>query len=228
MTSSDNNALNSMTAYQRWELASLDEKPSPASNIDIVKLAEEMISARAEAYDKGLESGRVDGFTEGFANGLAEGQAQALAEGREQMLAMGKELTLLIQKLEIDARQARENIADQLLILSLDIAQAILKTALSVQPELILPIIEQALHTLPCLQLPAVLVLHPDDVTLVNKAIGTQLMEDGWRIIMDSQLQRGECRIQTGTNEIDITLKSRWQRLQQELGVNTDWLKAPA
>ncbi len=221
------------TAYERWELASLDQESVAQPAEDSVqsaadKQAEELAAIKDQAYQNGLKEGHTTGYEEGrtlgYEDGLNEGKQQALAEGRETNELIGQQLSELISLFESDARQARENIAQQLLLLCLDMTQAMLKTALSIKPELILPIIEQSLHTLPCLQLPATLHLNPDDFALVEQALGDSLKENGWRLISDNQIEAGGCHIETGTNQIDATLPSRWQQLQQTLGQNTDWL----
>lgn len=222
MPSSDN-----QTAYQRWELASLGEDtfinkaaPSPT----VAKLAQELMVARDEAYQQGLEEGRAAGMAEGLAQGSAQGHAEALAEGREQIAIMGQQLGQLIGTFETELNLARENTAQQLLNLSLDMTKAMLKTALSIKPDLLLPILEQALHSLPCLQLPATLRLNPDDLALVEDALGDELKQNGWRLYADPQIEAGGCHLDTGSNQIDVTLPGRWQQLQQALGQDGDWL----
>lgn len=215
------------TAYQRWELASLDENKASEKtelNSAISKLDQEMMTARNKAYQIGLEEGRAIGLTEGRAQGHTQGLAQGMTEGQEQIAAIGEVLAQINRQYQQEIHQAREKIAHQMLELSLDMTQAILKTALPVRPELLLPVIEQALHAFPSLQLPSTLHLHPLDVDLVRMALGEDLQQANWRLLSDTKIERGGCRIETATNEIDATLTTRWQRLQQSLGKNTDWL----
>ncbi|UOA09029.1 flagellar assembly protein FliH [Methylobacter sp. S3L5C] len=214
------------TAYQRWELASLDENEVPEKieqNLDIAKLTQEMTAARDEAYQIGLEEGRAIGLTKGHAQGLTQG----IAEGHQQIAAIGEVLSKINRQYQQEIHLAHESTASQLLELALDIAQAMLKTALPVRPELLLPVIEQAVNALPSLQLPATLYLNPLDTDLVRTALGEDLQQSGWRLLTDGNIERGGCRIETATNEIDATLTTRWRRLQQSLGQNTDWLTTP-
>ncbi|MEY3289409.1 MAG: hypothetical protein RLZZ419_1651 [Pseudomonadota bacterium] len=211
------------TAYQRWELASLDESQlneKAEHNLEIAKLDQERITAHKEAYQTGLEEGRVIGLTEGHTQGLAQG----LIEGQEQITAISDVLLKIHQQYQKEIHLARESTANQLLELSLDIAQAMLKTALPVRPELLLPLIEQALQNIPSLQLPSTLHLHPLDIDLVRTVLGEELQSANCRLLTDANIERGGCRIETATNEIDATLPTRWRRLQQSLGQNTDWL----
>jgi flagellar assembly protein FliH len=229
MTSSKKTPLQAQTAYQRWELASLEEitDQEELASLDALEQAQreaELQLIREEAFQKGLEEGRASGMALGINEGINQGKTQALAEGREHLIEMGKELSVLIRQFDIDANQAREAIANQLLTLAIDCAQAILRSTLTLNPQLLLPLIEEAIHSLPGLRLPATLTLHPEDAKLVETAIGSELLQNGWRIMLDAHLSRGGCRIETGTNEIDLTLESRWKRLQYQLGQNPEWL----
>ncbi|MEY3879236.1 MAG: hypothetical protein RIQ94_31 [Pseudomonadota bacterium] len=221
------NKLPQQTAYQRWELASLDVNTTPENieqNLEIFQLEQEKQAGYDEAYQIGLDEGRAIGLTEGHAQGHLQGLAQGLTEGQAQITTISKELSIINRQYQNAIHLARENTANQLLELSLDIAQAMLKTALPVRPELLLPIIEHALQNIPSLQLPSTLHLHPLDIELVQTSLGEELQPANWRLLADPNIERGGCRIETATNEIDATLSTRWQRLQQSLGQNTDWL----
>ena len=112
-----------------------------------------------------------------------------------------------------------------MLNLALDLSKAMLKTALRVKPELILPTVSAAIASLPTLQLPATLFLQPDDAELVRTHLGDELTEQKWRIAEDFTLDRGGCRIETGTNHIDATTHTRWRRNAESLSKQLDWLE---
>ena len=204
--------------YQRWEMSALGERRSNPSSTSasISKLAQEMMTARdaghQQGYQAGLKQGRIDGQAQGLAQGLAQSEGMLAAQ---QAALAG-----LYQGFTQQAEQAREQIAQQLL----DMAHALLKSTLELQPERLLPVIDHALHNLPLLQLPATLYLQPQDLELVKAAQGEQLAAAGWRLRADAQLARGGCRIETPSNEIDATLETRWRRLQQAFGLTEQCL----
>lgn len=243
------------TAYQRWELASLREEfesaarkaakpsssPPPAPQtvkpqlnqaaVDAAvaaRLAQEMLTAREAGRQAGYQTGYETGLQEGRTTGMREGQAQALAESRLELAARSDELDQLALVLHEQIRDAREAMAQQMLALALDMARAVLKSALTVKPELLLPLIEDALNSLPALQLPATLLLHPQDLALFEHARGEQFRQAGWRLRADNQIEPGGCRIETGSNVIDATLPTRWRRLLDALGQDGDWLDGTA
>jgi flagellar assembly protein FliH len=204
------------TAYQRWEMNSFgDERPSVvAKRPPPVELpTDETIAAiREEARLIGYEEGHGAGYTDGLAVGRAEA-AEELVHLKTVATTFGTALA-----------QADENIANEVLELALQLAKGMLRQALEHKPELIIPVVREAIGYLPVLQQPALLILHPQDAVLIRGAIGEELEKGGWRLVEDGQLVRGGCRIETASNQIDATVGARWTRLTQALGKNNDWL----
>lgn len=204
------------SAYQRWEMHSFGDTRPSAQIESAGKAARVSIEEQAEL--------REIAQAKGYAIGLAEGRADGLREGRAEATAEVAHLRDMVTALGIEAAHADESIAAELLTLALDLAKAMLKTSLSVRPELVLPIVSEAIRYLPSLQQPAVLYLHPEDASLVYEHMHDELDKAGWRIAEDSKLQRGGCRIDTASNQIDASVETRWQRLAVALGQETDWI----
>jgi len=117
-----------------------------------------------------------------------------------------------------------EQVAHELLGLSLDIARQVLYQALKVNPELMLGVVREAIGTLPHVNQGAHLVLHPDDAALVRERMGEQLTHSGWKIFEDARVERGGARIETANSQIDASLETRWNRVVAALGQDTTWL----
>lgn len=210
---------NSQTAYQRWELASLgDEQESNFRTMppEIARLAQEMIEAKDQAVQQGYE----EGYNEGLAKGIADGKDQALAEARAEQQALANQLTGLFDSYSVDLNTAREQIGEDLLKLSVEIAQAIVKTSLALNPELLLPLIDSALLELPTLELPASIHLHPEDAELLEQSMASQLKNDGWRILPDAAIERGGCTLNTASHALDLQLATRWHKLMTQMEID--------
>lgn len=206
------------SAYQRWEMASFgDTRPSAPEPVVVKANIEEIARIRDEARNKG--------YHEGVAEGLEEGRAAGLAESRVEMARALIHLQEIAQTFGVEVAHANEVIADDLLNLSLDISKAILKTTLTVRPEVIIPIVGEAIRYLPTLQQPALLFLNPDDAQLIRTHMEDELTKAGWRVAEDPRMERGGCRIETASNQIDATIETRWQRVAAALGKDLDWLE---
>jgi flagellar assembly protein FliH len=173
-------------------------------------------AARQQGYAEGHEAGMATGHASGHEDGLAMGRAEAAAELAHLQgiaAAFGDAVT-----------QADEAIAADVLELALHLAKNMVRTAFDVRPELILPVVREAVDYLPSLQQPALLILHPEDALIVRGSIGHELEKSGWRLVEDGNVARGGCRIDTASNQIDAQIASRWQRLSHALGRNVEWL----
>lgn len=211
------------TAYQRWEMASFGEQiaPEPAPEppmaaVDVETLLAEAREQIAAARESARREGLAEGLAQGYQAGMEQGRAQALEENtllQQLSLAFGEEIS-----------KARELVAQDLLDLALDVSKAMLKQALAVRHELVLPLVSEAIGYLPTLQQPALLFLHPEDAQLVRERMGAELSAAGWRVLDEASMERGGCRVETASNQIDATATSRWQRIAQSLGRESEWL----
>ncbi|KFI08713.1 flagellar assembly protein FliH [Massilia sp. BSC265] len=228
------------SAYQRWELTSFgDERPStqarraamappptpapePVEIVPHVALPtlEEIEAireqARAEGYAEGLAEGRAAGHAEGYADGARAGQIEA--EGELEHL---RSIAATFSEAVV---QADETIAHDVLELALRLARGMVRTAFDVRPELILPVVQEAIGYLPVLAQPATLTLNPQDAEIVRQAMGQELVKGGWRIVEDGAMARGGCKVDTASNQIDAQAGARWTRLTHALQSNVDWL----
>lgn len=199
-------------AAQPWEMTSFDADPHPARHGGGAGVSLPTI----EQITAIQEQARQEGYAGGHAEGLAAGRAEAALEAAR--------LRELADAFTAELRQADEIVSQQILDLSMDFSRALLRSALAIQPELVIPIVKEAVRYLPVLKQPALLFLHPDDALLVKDQIGDELDKMGWQVAGDTQLVRGGCRVETGSNQIDATLPTRWQRLSAALSKNSDWL----
>jgi flagellar assembly protein FliH len=46
-----------------------------------------------------------------------------------------------------------------------------------------------------------------------------------WKLIEDSRVERGGCRVETTNSEIDATMENRWKRILVALGSEGAWLE---
>ena len=200
------------SAYQRWEMASFGSDNQGAR------------SAQSAISDAELAAIREQARQQGYAEGMAQGHAAGLDIGRVDSAQEMLHLQQIAEAFGNEISRANEVIADDLLELGLDLAKAMLKTALEIRPELVLPVVAEAIRYLPSLQQPALLFLHPADAALARDYIGEELAKSGWRVTEDMHLERGGCRVETPSNQIDGSVQSRWQRIAAALGKNADWL----
>jgi flagellar assembly protein FliH len=160
----------------------------------------------------------------GYEEGRAAGHADALAQGKLASLKELAHLKQIAQAFSDALTEADQTIAGDVLDLALHLSRCMLNTALHVRPELILPLVREAIELLPVVQQPAVLMLNPEDAKVVREGLSEELEHGQWRIVEDAQIGRGGCKVDTASNQIDAQAAARWQRLTHALGKDLDWL----
>lgn len=239
-----------MTAYQRWELASFDIEPPPVTSSEVLPevlpdvppaeteplasaietLPEEppLALPTAEEIERVHHEAHTAGYTAGYSTGYAAGYATGHEEGIKAAQAVATDMASLMEHLQQALATIDQDVAEQLLVLAIEIANQVLRQSLHVQPELILPVVREAVTALHPHHGQPLLFVHPDDAALVRSHLGEQLAHANWRIIDDKTLSAGGCRVELGASEVDATLETRWRRVIEAIGVNQEWLKARA
>lgn len=229
-----------LTAYERWEMAAFDEaermtlamrqaeagraaaSTSPAAVSQTPTPtpppldAAALVALREQAREEGRAAGFAEGFEAGRAEGYAGGAGLAKAEAAH-MAALARDFTASLEASE-------SGLADAMLQLSLDLAAQMICTSLLVRKELVLPVVREAIAALANPHGHPGLLIHPDDADLIREHLGDTLAHSGWRILEDAQIPRGGCRVENGGAEIDATLVTRWRRIIETLGQQTDWI----
>jgi flagellar assembly protein FliH len=235
------------SAFKRWEMTSFNEErpdaraqrpeaaapaPAPVEPAPYVPsmpaipmpTVEEIEAIREAARQEGYAEGQSEGHAQGLADGQASGYQDGLAQGRAEAAQELAHLQEIATTFGEAVTQADEAISHDVLELALHLARNMVRTAFEVRPELIIPVVREAVDYLPTLQQPALLHLHPEDALIIRSSIGHELEKSGWRIIEDNGVARGGCRVDTASNQIDAQIASRWQRLTHALAANVEWL----
>ena len=225
-----------LTAYQRWEVAAFDEAEQAAARA--AEAAAAAAQALADHPVEGIEAPppvvlptaddiermHIEAHEQGYAAGHAEGLAAGRAEGLAAARASAAKIDALMTNLQQSLDGVDQQVANRLLATAVEIASQMLRQSLRVKPELLLPVVREAVATLyPHSGHPA-LFAHPDDAALIRTHLGEQLAHSNWRIIDDASLSTGGCRVEVGASEVDATLETRWRRVIDAIGISPEWL----
>ncbi|GBG12563.1 flagellar assembly protein FliH [Novimethylophilus kurashikiensis] len=214
-----------LTDFMRWSLENLEKQPQAEAHLgnaseggEPVHLptAEEIERIHQEAHKEGFEAGQREGYEAGMQSGQVEVAFQA-----ERLKTLADSFDNALKHFE---EELANSVGHEILALSLDVAKQMLRHALHVKPELLVPVVRSAMESLPQnVQHPHV-HLHPDDAVLIRDVMQAEMAHAGWRIVEDARIMRGGCMIETASAEIDATLPSRWKRIAKALGQDSDWL----
>ena len=200
--------MSGLTAWERWELSSLDEKV--AAKPGVVEPA--VAAPTVEELDCIRQAAQEEGYSAGYAAGRAAAQEEATRIGEAAA------------KLDRALGGFDQQVGEELLALAIEIARQVLRREIVARPAVILDVVREALLQLPHQH--AAIYLHPDDAALVRTGIGEALTHAGHRIHEDPTLKRGDCLFETGGSQLDATVAMRWRRVIENLGLNSAWDEA--
>lgn len=184
----------------RWELPLLNtEQPAPPPT------AEEIDSIEKAAYE------------DGFARGLADGQAQGYADGAQRVREQAERLHGLFDQLTKPLRELDTEVERMIVALAIDIGRRLAQESLQQEPQRVTGIVREALALLSEPVREARIVLHPQDLELVDATLGEVPRVERWHLVADAELQRGDCRIVTESRQIDARLDTRETGIAQAL-----------
>jgi flagellar assembly protein FliH len=168
---------------------------------------------------------------EGYADGLAQGHAQAVLETQRQIADyianQGQEAANNFGQIFATA-QAQLSDAEQVtargtLDLACELARQVLRRELSVDPEVLLPVLREALGLLVTESRAAVVKLNPEDLASFPDGLRADFPGLALTFAADSSLTRGGCLIESAGTVVDGTLEKRWLRAVSNLGLQSAW-----
>lgn len=177
---------------QRWHPPAMQGGVKAARNPS----AEKVDSIYQQAYAEGLEGGRREGYQQGLRQ--AQGHTQSLA-------AILKHIQEPLAA--VDARTEQE-----LLALALEIAKVVIRHELDLHPERLLPLVREAIASLPANTSNPRIVLHPQDVLMLRELM-PELEAQGVHLLEDATIDRGGCRVLTDSGNAAIA-ERRWHPRQ--------------
>lgn len=214
------------SAYQRWEMASFDPPPPPPpppSPDERAALAAELQRLREEAHAQGHALGHVAGQALGYQAGYDQGHKQGFDQGLVEAHAQAKQLAQVAQRFTDALTTVQAGVADTLVELALDIAQQVVRQHVQHDPTALLAVAREVLAGEPQLVGSPQLVVSPADLPVVEAYLQEELTSRGWTVRTDPSIERGGCRAQAATGEVDATVASRWERVAAALGKVRPW-----
>lgn len=204
-----------LSAYERWELSSISQQGMSQT----VPVREKKSSELNEKLAQITEKARQEGYAAGLKQGYAEGNQQA----REEYGVNQEAINHIANSLQAAVEMNQEQISQDLLRLALDVAKSMLKSAIEMNREAIVPVVKDAIQSLPYVIKPAKIIVHPDDAAIIKQELAEEI-NGTWQVIENMEIERGGCRIETGANQIDATNAVRWKRINEALGQHSDWI----
>lgn len=201
-----------------------------------VDAASMLLRQEAGASDENeqIASVRQQSHAQGYAEGFVQGQAQALLEVQKQinefMQGKGRETAQQLGDLIVTAKQqldAAEQLAGQgVLELACEMARQVLRHEISSNPNVLLPVIREALGLLVADTRAIQVRLNPLDLDVLQDILSEEFPALPLTLQADHSVTRGGCVFESGGTVVDGRLEKRWARAIARLGQNMTWEEA--
>ncbi len=205
-----NAAKENISKIRNWE-APIVEGPITGKNNYTGKppTARQIQILQKDAYDEAFASGHKEGLEKGYRDGDRQAQARLNAQ-IEMFQNLMTQLAAPLQKLDDD-------VENNIIALTIQIARHLVRREMKAEPGEIVAVVREALGVLPVSAPRPRIYLHPEDAEVVRIALSIADDENGWRIVEDLSITRGDCRVETESSLIDASVDARLSAISVKL-----------
>ena len=206
-------------AVAQWDFAAVDT-------------ASILLAAQDQAREAAAQGGRDDALRqEGYAQGFAQAQAQAALQTQQRIAEFtrnqgeeaARRLAALFASTTLQLQQSEQAIAQGVLELACEVARHVLRQELSVNPNVLQPVVREALSLLLTDSKSAVVRMNPLDLEVLEEPLRTEFSSLSLTLLADARVDRGGCLVESAGTVVDATVEKRWIRAAATLGLDVPW-----
>lgn len=197
-------------------LADSEEEPDdgqPKLQVDQNELLNLQRRAEQQGFQQGLEAGQKQGYAAGFQQGQEAGQQQGLQEGQQQQAVLTEHWQHMVSDFQQTLDALDSVIASRLMQMALTAAKQIIGQAPICDGSALLNQIQQLIQQEPMFKGKPQLRVNPADFERVEQQLGASLSMNSWRLLADSQIHSGGCKVSAEDGDMDASLATRWHEL---------------
>lgn len=172
-------------------------------------------ASSVEAFQQGLDKGYHEGFREGYEAGLQAGRDDGRKEGfdegmkevREHFESVTQPVDALMQALEQIQADYQSALREEVVDLVAKVARQVIRCEMALQPTQVLALVDEALQAMPPAGDKIEVFLNPEELQRISELAPESAAR--WKLIPDSRLEPGECRVKAGDREADAGCRQR-------------------
>lgn len=174
---------------------------------------------------------REAGFADGYAQGHAQGHAHATLEGQRQISAYidtqgqqaARTFGQLFEMAQMQIAESEQVMAKGILELACELARQVLRHELSANPNVLQPVIREALGLIAVDCKAAVVRMNPLDLDVFSDVLQHEFPNLALTLVADQAMTRGGCLVEAAGTVVDGTVQKRWARAVASLGLESAW-----
>ena len=167
-----------------------------------------------KGHQEGLEQGRQEGYQEGLAqgneDGFLQGHNEGVESGQKVVLEQVERVRYLADALANPLRQVDKDVTDEIAYIISRLVKVITKKEIAKNADFLVKSIEKAISILPNAKKGATIYLNPDDLSVVQAALGSEYMQQQhYQLVEDPALEVGDVKVSNEESLIDWRIDDR-------------------
>ena len=167
-----------------------------------------------KGHQEGLDQGRQEGYQEGLAqgneDGFLQGHNEGVESGQKVVLEQVERFRYLADALANPLRQVDKDVTDEIAYIISRLVKVITKKEIAKNADFLVKSIEKAISILPNAKKGATIYLNPDDLSVVQAALGSEYMQQQhYQLVEDPALEVGDVKVSNEESLIDWRIDDR-------------------
>lgn len=167
-----------------------------------------------KGHQEGLDQGRQEGYQEGLAqgneDGFLQGHNEGVESGQKVVLEQVERFRYLADALANPLRQVDKDVTDEIAYIISRLVKVITKKEIVKNADFLVKSIEKAISILPNAKKGATIYLNPDDLSVVQAALGSEYMQQQhYQLVEDPALEVGDVKVSNEESLIDWRIDDR-------------------
>lgn len=167
-----------------------------------------------KGHQEGLDQGRQEGYQEGLAqgneDGFLQGHNEGVESGQKVVLEQVERFRYLADALANPLRQVDKDVTDEIAYIISRLVKVITKKEIAKNADFLVKSIEKAISILPNAKKGATIYLNPDDLSVVQAALGSEYMQQQhYQLVEDPALEVGDVKVSNEESLIDWRINDR-------------------
>lgn len=160
-----------------------------------------------DGHESGLEAGREEGRTLGYEDGRRQGLEEARREALADFEKLAQPLDALFTSLGRLQADYQAALRREVVELVGRVARQVIRCELALQPVQMLALVDETLATMPPVREGVEVYLNPEELQRIVELDPERSAR--WKLIPDSRLEPGECRVKADGHEADAGCRQR-------------------
>lgn len=170
-----------------------------------------------------VRDARQAGYQDGYRDGLSALESYKQTQAAQMAAFMSDQVGALVNDLHGRLESLEQQLSGRIAGVALELARQVVRSEITLRPELVLTVAEDAMSTLLSTARQIVLRLNPEDHALAHDALQEQLQARGARMVADPHISQGGCMVESDIAVVDASVEARWHKVAAAMGVATAW-----